>query len=91
MRESHRCPKCLHEEILYLPELSDQAEVPLALHAVVRHHPFRGPSRWGRLSACICRACGYTELYTMNPSSIPLDAVPGATILTPPRNGHYRE
>jgi hypothetical protein len=92
MRDSHQCPKCHHGEVLYLPELTDQAEAPAALHAVVRHHLFRGPSRWGRLTAYICRACGYTELYTESPAAIPIDQVPGAAVLTPAtKGGPYRD
>ncbi|RYE91398.1 MAG: hypothetical protein EOO75_08835 [Myxococcales bacterium] len=90
MRDQHICPRCDHDEILFLPELSDQADFPLTLHAVVRSHPFRSPSRWGRLTAYICRRCGYTELYTVEPERIPLDAVPGAQLLRGTREPYRR-
>jgi hypothetical protein len=31
---------------------------------------------FGRIQAYVCRKCGFTELYTAEVSSIPLDRVP---------------
>lgn len=90
MRESLECPKCHHDEIVYLPELSDQADFPMSLHAVVRHHPFRAPTRWGKIEAYICKKCGFTELYTREPDKIPLDAVAGARVLSRKDRAPYR-
>lgn len=90
MRDHGGCPKCQHDEVLFLPELSDQADFPLSLHALVRHHPFRAPTRWGKIEAYICRRCGYTELYTQNPAQIPLDVVPGTRVITSKKSDPYR-
>lgn len=90
MRQSHTCPKCQHPEVLYLPEISDQADFPLTLHLVVRYHAFRAPSRWGKIEAYVCRGCGYTELYAADADKIPLDVIPGARLLQAKRSTPYR-
>ena len=79
MRETQSCPKCGHPEVLFLPALSDQGDGdPASLYAVVKLHVFWGTERWGKLQAYICERCGYTELYTEDPGSIPIARVPGA-------------
>jgi predicted nucleic-acid-binding Zn-ribbon protein len=35
----------------------------------------------GTIQAYVCRGCGYTELYTVQAGSIPVEAIPGAVLL----------
>ena len=70
MRRSHRCPKCDHHEVLYVPEVRDSDHDRLAMAGRT--------SLWtseeqGGFEAYMCRACGYTELYTRDPEAIPVD------------------
>jgi len=78
MRDSHRCPKCQHGEVLFVPQLADRDDRdvirPLVLH--VQEFDWRPEMEFGRIQAYVCRKCGFTELYTAEVSSIPLDRVP---------------
>ena len=83
MRTTHRCPKCQHDEVLFFPQLADRDDSnkvrPLVLH--VLEFDWREDAEFGRLQAYVCRKCGYTELYTTEPQSLPIDKVPGAKVL----------
>lgn len=79
MRDSRRCPKCQHSEILLLKrvagELVYMARGPGAQTAPAGV-PQPPPVTWRRATpreAYICRACGYTEYYTLELESIPVD------------------
>jgi predicted nucleic-acid-binding Zn-ribbon protein len=78
MRETHRCTKCKHGEILFVPQIADRDDKdkirPLVLH--VLEFDWRPEMEFGRLQAYVCRKCGFTELYTSEPAAIPLDRVP---------------
>jgi predicted nucleic-acid-binding Zn-ribbon protein len=78
MRDSHRCPKCQHGEVLFVPQLADRDDRdvirPLVLH--VLEFDWREDMEFGKIQAYVCRKCGFTELYTAEVSSIPLDRVP---------------
>ena len=82
MRDIHECPKCKHGEIAFLPQLADRDDDdvvrPLVVHVV--HLDYKD-LEMGTLQAYICRACGYTELYTKDAKSLPIDKIPGAKIL----------
>ncbi len=82
MRTSHVCPKCNHGEVLFVPRLPDRDDRdtirPMVLH--VTHLDWKDIET-GALQAYVCRGCGYTELYTAQASAIPVDAIPGATLL----------
>ncbi|NUP05380.1 MAG: hypothetical protein HOW73_04895 [Polyangiaceae bacterium] len=88
MRNSNQCPKCSGVEILYLPELTDSERDKLAAYV--------GPPGWtsvphfGIVTAYVCLGCGYTELYTADPRSIPYREVPGAKILKGTPQQPYR-
>ena len=80
MRESHVCPKCQHGHILKIAAVPDQD----GDHGIKNMHvavTFSGTG-WlggdktttaGMLYAYVCRRCGFTELYTDAPESIPID------------------
>lgn len=83
MRKTHRCPKCQHGEVLFIPQLADRDDKdrirPLVVHVV--EYDWREDHEFGRLQAYVCRACDYTELYTEKAGSLPVDKIPGAKIL----------
>ncbi len=84
MRETHRCPKCSHGEILFVPQLADRDDRdiirPLVLH--VLEFGWKEDVEFGKLQAYACRKCGYTEIYTHDVASIPIDKLPpGSKVL----------
>jgi predicted nucleic-acid-binding Zn-ribbon protein len=83
MRTTHRCPKCSHGEVLFFPQLADRddkdAVRPLAIY--VRHFDWKDDIEAGKLQAYVCRACGFTEIYTGEVGSLPLDKMPGVKVL----------
>ena len=92
MRASHTCPKCKHEEVLFLPQIADRDDAnnvrPLVAHVV--HFDWRDDVEVGKLQAYVCMSCGYTELYTNEVRAIPWQKIPDAKVLTPkdPRLTH---
>ena len=82
MRTNHRCPKCKHEEILFVPQLADRDDAfhvkPLVVHVV--EFDWRADMEFGRIQAYICRNCGYTELFTAGADKLPVDKIPGAKV-----------
>jgi predicted nucleic-acid-binding Zn-ribbon protein len=86
MRATHLCPKCGHNEVLFVPQIADRDDEfvvrPLVMHVV--HFDWRDDKEMGALQAYVCRACGYTELYTNEAASLPVEKIPGAKILVGP-------
>lgn len=82
MRTSHVCPKCSHREVLFVPSVADRDDRdnvrPLSLY--VHHYDWKDVEM-GNLQAYVCRGCGYTELYTVNAASLPVEKIPGAQVL----------
>jgi predicted nucleic-acid-binding Zn-ribbon protein len=80
---AEKCPKCGHDEILYVPQLADRddrdAVRPVALHVV--HYDWKDDAEFGTLEAYVCRGCGFTELYTKGAGQLPVEKIPGAKIL----------
>jgi hypothetical protein len=79
MRDSRRCPKCQHAEILLLRRVAGEL-VYMSRGASAAAAPGGVPQppavTWRRATpreAYICRACGYTEYYTLDLDSIPVD------------------
>jgi hypothetical protein len=94
MRDSRRCPKCQHAEILLLKrvagELVYMSRGP-GTAAVPGGVPQPPPVTWRRATpreAYICRACGYTEYYTLDLESIPVDGE--LVVLLGEKAGPYR-
>lgn len=81
MRTQYICPKCQHDRILEIESVADMGEVsteirPLHIaiaNAGVSYFGNQKTTTAGRLSAVVCKQCGYTELYTNEPASIPVD------------------
>jgi predicted nucleic-acid-binding Zn-ribbon protein len=44
----------------------------------------------GLVEACVCRGCGYTELYTKDPSQIPVDGKYVQELIGPEKDEPYR-
>lgn len=92
MRKTLHCPKCEHDQIVYLPHIRHHAEtIPLPCLAVAtgletkpENHFFKGRKDFGFLEAYICFECGYTELYTKDVKGIPIDLIEGAKLLKGP-------
>jgi hypothetical protein len=71
MRKSKLCPKCAHDKILLIAQVPDVNESdnirPARIATMVTgKKTFMGDARTapaGALSAAVCRACGFTELY----------------------------
>jgi len=85
MRTTHTCPKCKHQEVLFLPQIADRDDddnvKPLSAHVV--HFDWKDDIEVGKLQAYVCHACGYTELYTKEAAQLPWQKIPGAKLLTP--------
>lgn len=77
MRTTHRCPKCQHPEVLYVPRLRDSDYDEMRLDNV---------GIWNReanggFEAYVCRSCGFTELYVKNVAAIKIEELEGAKVL----------
>ena len=88
MKDIHTCPKCRHNEILFLPQIADRDDKfvvrPLVVHVV--HYDWRDDMEMGKIQAYVCRGCGYTELYTVEAEKLPVDKIPGAKLLSGPKS-----
>lgn len=100
MRESHVCPKCRHNRILLVKQVADEAEYGAGPMRVARAlddartfwtgKPTTTEVSAGLLSAAICKRCGFTELYTNDPSAIPVDGDWVKEVAGPEPEGPYR-
>ncbi len=83
MRTSHRCPKCHHDEVLFVPQVADRDDKlnikPLMIHVV--EFDWRHDMEFGQIQAYVCRGCGFTELYTSGADKLLVEKIPGARIL----------
>ena len=81
MRKTGICPKCSHDHTLLVDRIADTGEWEtdirdMHLAVVYQGKRFFGDEkleRAGKLSAVVCRACGFTELYVKDPERIPVD------------------
>lgn len=81
MRKQHVCPKCRHNHILLIESVADAGEVKnqvRSLHVAIAFQGtgFLGNDKLvaaGKLTAAVCKQCGYTELYSTDPDQIPVD------------------
>ena len=79
MRESHTCPKCHHNRILRIAKVPDNdgeySTKNLEIAVTFLGDGFFGEKTGtaGAVSACVCRRCGFTELYTEHPDTVPID------------------
>jgi predicted nucleic-acid-binding Zn-ribbon protein len=79
MRKTGICPKCQHDHTLLVDRIADSGYTEIRnmhLAVVFQGTGFFGDEkleRAGKLSAVVCRACGFTELYVKDPECIPVD------------------
>ncbi|MFT3691538.1 MAG: hypothetical protein QM831_00240 [Kofleriaceae bacterium] len=97
MRESHICPKCNHNHILFVAQVADQGD-HFAAPAMIAMVPvgkmlFSDRDRTsyaGLLCAFVCRQCGYCEHYVRDPQDIPIDGRYVSELVGPETEGPYR-
>jgi predicted nucleic-acid-binding Zn-ribbon protein len=91
MRDSRRCPKCRHSEILHVPRLIDSEWGWLLVHMKSEGlFPPTPRKFFGTIEAYICATCGYTELFTLNQREIPISDIEGAEVLRGEPEKPYR-
>jgi predicted nucleic-acid-binding Zn-ribbon protein len=82
MRKSGICPKCSNNQLLHVGAVADtgrsETEVrPMMLAAIFIGTGLLGGgenfARAGQLTAVVCRKCGYTEFYVLDPETITPD------------------
>ena len=81
MRKTGICPKCSNNRLLHVGAVADTGEFPSDIRSmqlavmVSGHGMFGGEklTRAGQLTAVVCKSCGYTELYVLDPDSIKPD------------------
>src|SRR5688500_8860284 len=98
MRKTGICAKCSHNQLVHVGAVADTGELDSAIREmhlaiVFVGHGFFGDEkreRVGKLSAVVCKRCGFTELYVLDPESIRPDnkyvtEMSGPTSTTPHR------
>lgn len=94
MRNRGICPKCSHREVLVIAHVRETV-APLNVrdfHLLSQNELEEGGytvKRAGKLSAAVCRACGYVEWYVIDPASIPVDGV-AVTLVSSAEQGPFR-
>ena len=80
MRKHHVCPKCQHNHILLIETVPDTGEFSTEIRQLHIAQAFAGDGWFGdktktagRLSAAVCKQCGFTELYCVDVALIPVD------------------
>lgn len=81
MRKSGICTKCSSNQLLHVGAVADTGEFdsvmrPMYLAMLFTGHGFFGDEqteRAGQLTAIVCKGCGYTELYVLDPENIKPD------------------
>ena len=81
MRKTGICPKCSGNQLLHVGAVADTGEFdtvmrPMYLAMLFTGHGFFGDEktkRAGKLTAVVCKGCGYTELYVVDPETIEPD------------------
>jgi len=67
--------------MLFLPRLRDYQNSTVAAYVKDGGEGIGSLIIRGQLQAYICRACGYTELWTESPQDIPVEEIEGARLL----------
>jgi len=97
MRETHVCPKCKFNRILRIAAVPDQdgeySTKNLRIAITFAGKGWFGDDKTsteGTLSACVCKRCGFTELYTDTPGMITIDGKYVKELVGPEPEGPYR-
>jgi len=75
MRKSGICPKCSNNQLLHVGAVADVTYGLIATMRLAVIHAgegFYGEKRdhAGQLTAVVCKHCGYTEFYVLDPENI---------------------
>ena len=81
MRNTQRCPKCDHGEVIHLPDPTDADGERVTL---------LGTFGVGGIEAYVCPVCGFTELYVCAPRAIDVSKIAGARLLGAAPGGPFR-
>jgi predicted nucleic-acid-binding Zn-ribbon protein len=81
MRKTGVCPKCTSNQLLHVGAVADTGQHdevmrPMYLAMLFTGQGFFGDEktrRAGRLTAVVCKGCGFTELYVLDPEAIEPD------------------
>ena len=98
MRKTGLCTKCQNNQLLHVGAVADTGEWdteirPMELAILFQGTGFFGDekrTRAGRLSAVVCKKCGYTEFYVLDPQSIVPDNKYVTEIVGPSGGGPHR-
>ena len=83
----------MHSQILFIREVADVSHVfdqRIEAWQIARLPPGSSVPTAGYVQACVCRSCGFTELYTYEPDRIPIDGVQVALLEAPAGEDPYR-
>ncbi len=87
MKSSHRCPKCQHAEILYVPEPRDSDLDRPALGSRVGAF---STAVTGQMEAYACLGCGFVEWYVKDVARLDVSQLKGASVLRAATPAPYR-
>lgn len=85
------CPLCGHNEIIRAAaDTLDQFAIRRPL-SVAYEMGWTEARSVGRLSYCICRSCGFTQLFTLEPEKVPIGERYGTSLVKGgEQSGPYR-
>ena len=98
MRKTGICTKCSNNQLLHVGAVADTGEFSSEIREMNLAILFTGVGFFGdekrasagRLSAVVCKKCGYTELYVLDPESIVPDNRYVSEIIGPASGGPHR-
>jgi predicted nucleic-acid-binding Zn-ribbon protein len=85
------CPRCQHDEIVQAAA-SQRLGIGLEPLAVTHQRPdgSTAPALFGPFNIYVCRRCGYTEWYAIDPDKIPIGDEYYTRLIKRPASGPYR-
>ena len=96
MRDTGICPKCRNNQLVHVGSVADVghaggiAEMYLAVVHVGDGFFNEIRARAGKLSAVVCRRCGFTELYVLDPDRLQPDGKYITEVTGPSPSGPVR-
>ena len=73
MKKSGECPKC-HSGVPYHSDsIMDRGDGNDAMCLAIKRSGSIEAKELGRFEVYVCRSCGYSELYVINPAELDLD------------------
>lgn len=96
MRDTGICPKCRNNQLVHVGRVADVghaggiAEMHLAIVYVGEGFFSESRAVAGKLSAIVCRRCGFTELYVLDPHTLRPDGKYITEVTGPSPSGPFR-